>query len=619
MNVKNITLLIACVNYRNSVVIRSSMSGFWSTPRDDVPYEKTYALDRDQIGLLSKIPGQVEFVNSILEKVVDRVCASRCTISVRPCEKESANDWTDSDLNQLFDDQLYDFERGVIRMWAQHGFAIGQYTYRDGVNASSRNPKDVKINLLNPALYEVRWNWTNASNVRYRVYPLLREKPGMSPLETSDTKNHDLRTELENTFVIPFADFNPHSSAFLSSLMKQKQTCASLRIITTLRDVGILRQVFPLTVKKFDSTGYKVPLESVTPEILTALNSGITDAGNTRFSETEVYHAVESASRRGISELLRTMDDDPKNSSAKINEYFAALDPFSPTLKSDLLRLVGKDPLKPTYTLIPGVSLDPAAPESRLPSEILAIIEQLEDSIREGFDLPSEKGSTQITAGVVKSETQYNVLVSKYRKKLEKVIRNLFLDIYGICFTDMKDHYPAITRDRTLAKVPKFVNLKEKKQTAKGKLVKEESRERSYRVSLTRKYGMLFENSIIVGVTYSPTTSTDLADVVVLYQIGALNFEAFQKLALSAARIPLSAHLKLTPEEYKKLDKKKLKELMTSEAEKQQQQQQQKQQPSKLEQPKRKPEAELPKQSKKTKLPSSNDIAKKESKKEQVK
>lgn len=537
-------------------------------------YTESWPIDRSDIATLKLIIDEVDQVSTFIDQLTTRVCSTRCTVSVQSCDAEdnSKEQWSDALINQIFDSQLNRFEKEVVRNWVGYGYAIGRYTYSSESKSSDRSPKDVILNSLEPSEYDVRWKYDENENIIYAVFPLIKEVSGVNPNAPQQVAAEQQK-EVENTFVLPFAKLDARLSRFKSILSAKRKKCGTLRLVSILTEVGVLRQVFPLVVKKFTSDKYQIPLDSITPEILTSVNAAITDPGNTKFSFAEVNHAMENASRNGVTEIVRTMDSDPRNVSAEINKFFSSLDLFSPTLKKDLLNIIGEDPLKPTYTLMPGVSIDKDAPKSQLPAYILDYVKKLEGDIREGFGMPRETGESDITANVVNSTEQWLFTTQDYRVTLEKVIRGLFWDIYGICFTDRKTTFPALMADRSLSKIPTYVNLNSTEGKQKKRVV---DNKKPYVVAATRKYTNLLDREVVITVTYSPTTSSDLQDVILLYEQGVIGFEAFQRLASSAARIPLNSHLKLTPEEYTKLDKKKIKDILTRPTEQEQQQQQQK-------------------------------------------
>lgn len=521
-------------------------------------YAKSWPINRAHNMRLKLILSEVPVVSTIVERLVDRVCSTRCTVQVRAMNSDEKVDaWSNPDLNVTFDNQLNLFERSVVTSWAIYGYAVGYYTFEEGANSTNRTPKNVVMNAFDPTDCEVRWRYTNNENIEYAVFPLVKDSKSAGSLNPDSVAENSEKSEIPNSFVLPFGVLDRKKSIFNSHLSMAKTHCGDLRLFGILSRVAMLRQVFPLVVKNITDNTFQLPLESITPDILNSVNAGITEPGSVRFSATEVHSAVETATRNSMTEIISNMDANPRNISTKIHDFFSNLDPFSSTLQEDLFRMIGEDPLKPSYNLVPGMTINKDLPESKLPPELLILIEKREDDIREIFGLPKDSRDSKITANVVKNETQYLYTTQNYRVRLEEIIKGLFLDIYGICFTNYRDLIPALKEDKSFSGFPVYLKLEKPVRASKIE------KRRAYRIEQSKKYRLQLDKAIVVIVSYSPTTSSELGDVVELYERGVISFEAFQKLALSAARVPATTHLKLTPEEYKKIDKLKVKELMT--------------------------------------------------------
>lgn len=556
-------------------------------------YAKSWPINRAHNLRLKLILDEVPVISTIVERLVDRVCSTRCTVQVRPLNAgEKTEVWSNPDVNMAFDNQLNLFERSVVTSWAIYGYAVGYYTFEEGTNSTNRTPKNVILNAFDPNDCEVRWRYTDNENIEYAVFPLVRDSKTAGSINPDSVAENSEKKEIPNSFVIPFGVLDRKTSIFKSHLSMAKSHCGDLRLFGILSRVAMIRQVFPLIVKNITEDNFKLPIESITPDILSSVNVGINDPGNVRFSATEVHSAVETAVRNSMTDIISNMDANPRNISTRVHDFFSNLDPFSSTLQEDLFKMIGEDPLKPSYNLVPGMTINKDTPESKLPPELLVLIEKREDDVREIFGLPKDSKESKITANVVKNETQYLYTTQNYRVRLEEIIKDLFLDIYGICFTSYRERIPALKTDKTLTSFPVYVKVKtsEKSETKK-----------SYRIEQSKKYRLDLDRVITVLVSYSPTTSSELAEVVELHERGVISFEAFQVLALSAARVPMTTHLKLTTEEYKKIDKLKIKELMTKPEEKEGQ-----------------PKPKKQSKAKRQKLDSMDEIERKTEKKEQL-
>ena len=521
-------------------------------------YAKSWPINRAHNLRLKLILDEVPVISTIVERLVDRVCSTRCTVQVRPLNSgEKTEVWSNPDLNMAFDNQLNLFERSVVTSWAIYGYAVGYYTFEEGVNSTTRTPKNVILNAFDPTDCEVRWRYTDNQNVEFGVFPLVRDSKTAGSINPDSIAENSEKKEIPNSFVIPFGVLDRKTSVFKSHLSMAKSHCGDLRLFGILSRVAMIRQVFPLIVKNITEDNFKLPIESITPDILSTVNVGVTEPGNVRYSATEVHSAVETAVRNSMTDIITNMDANPRNISTRVHDFFSNLDPFSSTLQEDLFKMIGEDPLKPSYNLVPGMTINKDTPESKLPPELLVLIEKREDDVREIFGLPKDSKESKITANVVKNETQYLYTTQNYRVRLEEIIKDLFLDIYGVCFTNYREKIPALKTDKTLTSFPVYIKVE---TPAKSKIV---DKKKSYRIEQSKKYRLELDRTITVLVSYSPTTSSELSEVVELHERGVISFEAFQVLALSAARVPLTTHLKLTSEEYKKIDKLKVKELMT--------------------------------------------------------
>ncbi len=498
----------------------------------------------------------VPFVRSLINDITNRL-HQPSTVQVKFNDRPEEVSWTDEKVNIAFNSQTREVIANIISQWVTHGVAVYRQTYDDDTTRSTRTPESVNFHIVNPAECRIYWRYTENNNVEYAACFIKNatastKSTAKSGIETSK-KDEETLCEIPYSHVLPFSVLSSTDSIFRSPVFEALHDIIELRKIKALMSIGLGKKVFPLTVKKVGAPDFKLPVDFISPDMLGAPNPVGALPGVVPISGIEVQEAVERGLHNAYTKMITDADHKTETSNEK-GEAYAKLDPLSRTYESDLLKITNRKPLDPSYTLVPGLTLEKDVVKIDLPSWTPAEKEHLEKSIAMVLGVPPNHDQrARFSASIEAMDENYHATIEKYRPKLQMAISKMFSDVYGVYFTDIGKQLTQ--NDSVILQSLPNRPIETPQKKSKPKTDVPEARSKFYKIEYGIKHKLLIRKAVTILVTFSPAKKGNIEQVVTLQEKGYIDMKTAQQLAIGAARYPLNIHHKYTDAEYKKIDK----------------------------------------------------------------